>query len=102
VKVEGEILLDLYYSKSCFWRKPYLTFWPFGWLLTFAKAKAGSKVQPKRPLPSVPTGLYEFIFGIAHAVDSLKERPKIAKGVKLALIHCSPSSPDGFLSPIQS
>jgi hypothetical protein len=26
----GEVLLDLYYSKSCFWAKAPVAFWPFG------------------------------------------------------------------------
>jgi len=42
----------LYYEKSCFWAKALVAFGPFGWLLTFTKAKAGSKAQPKGPLVS--------------------------------------------------
>jgi hypothetical protein len=43
------VLLDLYYEKSCFWAKALVAFGPFGWLLAFTKAKAGSKAQPKGP-----------------------------------------------------
>ena len=43
------MLLDLYYEKSCFWAKALVAFGPFGWLLAFTKAKAGSKAQPKEP-----------------------------------------------------
>jgi hypothetical protein len=48
VKAEGDVLLDLYYEKSCFWTKALVAFGPFGWLLAFTKVKAGSKAQPKR------------------------------------------------------
>jgi hypothetical protein len=30
------------------WAKAVVAFEPFGWLLAFAKAKAGSKAQPNR------------------------------------------------------
>jgi hypothetical protein len=30
VKVRGEVLLDLYYEKSCFWAKALVAFGPFG------------------------------------------------------------------------
>jgi len=50
VKAGGEVFLDLYYEKSCFWAKALVAFGPFGWLLAFTKAKAGSKAQPKGPL----------------------------------------------------
>jgi hypothetical protein len=30
VKAGGEVLLDLYYSKSCFWTKAVVVFGPFG------------------------------------------------------------------------
>jgi hypothetical protein len=36
-----EVLLHLYCSESCFWAKAPRAFEPFGWLLAFAKAKAG-------------------------------------------------------------
>jgi len=49
VKAGGEVLLDLYYEKSCFWAKALVAFGPFGWLLAFTKAKAGSKAQPNGP-----------------------------------------------------
>jgi len=29
-KVKGEVLLDLYYEKSCFWTKALVAFGPFG------------------------------------------------------------------------
>jgi len=44
MKARGELLLKLYCSKSCFWIKAAVAFGPFGWLLAFAEAKAGSKV----------------------------------------------------------
>jgi len=50
VKAGGEVLLDLYYEKSCFWAKTLVAFGPFGWLLAFTKAKAGPKAQPKGSL----------------------------------------------------
>jgi len=50
VKAGGDVLLDLYYVKSCFWAKALVAFEPFGWLLAFTKTKAGSKAQPKGPL----------------------------------------------------
>jgi len=50
VKAGGEVLLDLYYEKSCFWAKALVAFGLFGWLLAVTKAKAGSKAQPKGPL----------------------------------------------------
>jgi hypothetical protein len=50
LKVEGDVLLHLYYSESCFWAKASRAFEPFGWLLIFAKAKAGWKTQPNIPL----------------------------------------------------
>ena len=45
----GEVLLDLYYEKSCFWAKALVAFGPFGWLLAFTKAKAGSKANQRDP-----------------------------------------------------
>jgi hypothetical protein len=41
LKVGGEVLLHLYYDESCFWAKASRAIKPFGWLLAFAKAKAG-------------------------------------------------------------
>jgi hypothetical protein len=41
LKAGGEVLLHLYYGESCFWEKASRAFKPFGWLLAFAKAKAG-------------------------------------------------------------
>jgi hypothetical protein len=49
VKAEGEVLLDLYYEKSCFWAKVLVAFGLFGWLLAFTKAKAGLKAHQRDP-----------------------------------------------------
>jgi len=48
VKAGGDVLLNWYYSENCFWAKAHKSFGPFGWLLAFAKVKAGSKAQPNR------------------------------------------------------
>ena len=55
VKARGEVLLDLYYEKSCFWAKALVAFGPFGWLLAFTKAKAGSKAPTKGTLILLPS-----------------------------------------------
>jgi hypothetical protein len=41
MKAGREVLLKLYCSESCFWAKAHVAFGLFGWLLAFAKAKAG-------------------------------------------------------------
>ncbi len=41
VKAGVGVLLDLCYTKSIFGAKAPIAFGPFGWLFTFAKAKAG-------------------------------------------------------------
>jgi len=53
VKAGGEVLLDLYYEKSCFWAKALVAFGPFGWLLIFTKVKAGSKAKGLRARTAV-------------------------------------------------
>ena len=37
----GRGAFDLYYTKSSLWTKAIVAFGSFGWLLAFAKAKAG-------------------------------------------------------------
>jgi hypothetical protein len=49
LKAGADVLLHLYCSESYFWAKSSRAFEPFGWLLVFAKAKAGWKAQPNTP-----------------------------------------------------
>jgi hypothetical protein len=41
LKAGGEVLLHLYYNEIYFWKKALRSFELFGWLLAFAKVKAG-------------------------------------------------------------